>query len=101
MVLAHFSGIYSAAVESLAVVVVLIVFGIIGLGVVSFMVVLRPARRGWTRVLFLPFAVLALIAGAWLALLDIGGPVRVIGSAVALAGALALVRSLRARRTPA
>ena len=45
--------------------------------------------------------VLALIAGAWLALLDIGGPVRVIGSAVALAGALALVRSLRARRTPA
>ena len=101
MVLAHFSGIYCAPVESLAVVVVLIVFGIIGVGIVSFVVVLRPARQVWTRVLFLPFAVLALIAGGWLALLDIGGPVRVIGSAVALAGAVALVRSLRARRTPA
>jgi len=87
--------VYCAPVQSLAVVVVLIVFGIIGLGVVSFVVAVRPARRTWTRVLFLPAAVVSVLAGGWLAVLDIGGPVRVIGVAVALAGAAALWRSLR------
>lgn len=91
------SHVYCSAVESLAVLVVLIVFGIIGLGVVSFVVVLRPARRGWTRALFLPLAVLAVLGGGWLALLDLV----VIGGGVALAGLVALVRSLRARRSPA
>ena len=99
------SHVYCAAVESLAVLVVLIVFGIIGLGVVSFVVVLRPARRGWTRALFLPLAVLAVLGGGWLALLDLvvigGGTLLVIGGGVALAGLVALVRSLRARRSPA
>ena len=102
------SHVYCSAVESLAVLVVLIVFGIIGLGVVSFVVVLRPARRGWTRALFLPLAVLAVLAvlgGGWLALLDLvvigGGTLLVIGGGVALAGLVALVRSLRARRSPA
>jgi hypothetical protein len=99
------SHVYCSAVESLAVLVVLIVFGIIGLGVVSFVVVLRPARRGWTRALFLPLAVLAVLGGGWLALLDLvvigGGTLLVIGGGVALAGLVALVRSLRARRSPA
>ena len=80
-------------------------FRIIGLGVVSFVVVLRPARRGWTRALFLPLAVLAVLGGGWLALLDLvvigGGTLLVIGGGVALAGLVALVRSLRARRSPA
>ena len=99
------SHVYCSAVESLAILVVLIVFGIIGLGVVSFVVVLRPARRGWTRALFLPLAVLAVLGGGWLALLDLvvigGGTLLVIGGGVALAGLVALVRSLRARRSPA
>ncbi|MEY2974018.1 MAG: hypothetical protein RIR49_438 [Actinomycetota bacterium] len=81
--------------QSLAVLVVLIVFGIIGLGVVSLVVALRPARRAWTRALFLPAAVVAVLAGGWLAVLDIGGPMRVIGVAVAAAGVAALWRSRR------
>jgi hypothetical protein len=85
-------------VQSLAVVVVLIVFGIIGLGIVSLVVALRPARRTWTRALFLPPAVVAVLAGGWLAVLDIGGPVRVIGGGVATAGVAALWRSLRSSK---
>jgi hypothetical protein len=39
--------------------------------------------------------VLALVAGGWLALLDIGTGGRVFGGVVAVAGATALVRSIR------
>jgi hypothetical protein len=81
--------------ESLALVVSVIVIAIAVIGVAALVVAWKNPERAMGRVAGSVVGVLALVAGGWLALLDIGTGGRVFGGVVAVAGATALARSVR------
>lgn len=81
--------------ESLALAAAVVVLGIVVLGVGATVVAWRNPERVVGRVFGAAIGTLAVAAGGWLALLDIGTGARVVGGAVALAGAAALARSFR------
>lgn len=81
--------------ESLARTVAIIVFTIIGLGVVAAVAVVRPPRSLVGRVAVTVLAAPAIVAGGWFVALDIGVGARVIGGATFVAAVAALVRTWR------
>jgi hypothetical protein len=81
--------------ESLALVVSLILLGILVLGAVSVVVVLRPPRRRFWQVLVTLPAGGAALSGIWLATREVAFAGRLIGVGVALAGAAAAFRLWR------
>lgn len=83
--------------ESLALVAAVIVFGIIVLGLIATVTVIRTPRSSVGRVVTLFLNAMGSGAGAWLALLDIGVGARVIGVGVAVANAASFVRVVRSR----
>ena len=80
---------------SLAVVVVFILSTILVLGLVAIGVAIRNPKRVWSRVVGAIIGSLALLAGAWLTLIDVGLGARIFGGVVAIAGAVATGRSIR------
>ena len=86
---------YGRSVESLALVVTLVVVSIVVVGVAALVVAWRNPERAVGRVAGAVIGALAVAAGGWLALLDVGIGARVIGGLVALAGLVALTRSAR------
>lgn len=81
--------------ESLALAVAVIILAIIFFGIVAVGVVVRPPERRRTRVLATVAVTPAVLAGLWLALLDVGMGARLIGAAVLAAGGAALRRTWR------
>ena len=80
---------------SLAIVVVFILSTILVLGLVAIGVAIRSPKRVWSRVVGAIIGSLALLAGAWLALIDVGLGVRIFGGVVVIVGAVATGRSIR------
>lgn len=81
--------------ESLALLVAAILAATLGAGILSWLAWRRPPRHPAVRVLAALPATVAVASGGRLALLDVGGGVRVAGALVALAGVGALVRLVR------
>ncbi|MFZ9393998.1 MAG: hypothetical protein ACO28P_08600 [Ilumatobacteraceae bacterium] len=83
--------------ESLAMLVVIIMLGIIGCGLVALVIALKSPEKTWARAVATAAAVPAVAAGGWLAILDVGIGARVIGALVMAAGLLAVLRTWRRR----
>jgi hypothetical protein len=81
--------------ESLALAAAIIMLAIIFFGIVAVAIVVRPPRRKWTRVLATVAVAPAVLAGLWLALLEVGLGARLMGVAVLCAGGAALRRTWR------
>ncbi|MFZ9481537.1 MAG: hypothetical protein ACO3AV_01475 [Ilumatobacteraceae bacterium] len=81
--------------ESLALVVSVIVIAIAVVGVAARGVAWKNPERAMGRVAGSVVGVLALAAGGWLALLEVGRGGRLFGATVAVLGVIALVRSIR------
>ena len=79
--------------ESLAMVAALVVLAIIVLGIVTAFVAWSNPKRAWSRSLGVLVSVPGIIAGVWLALLDVGIGARAIGGVVFALGTTALLRS--------
>ena len=80
---------------SLAIIVVFILSTILVLGLVAIGVAVHNPKRVWSRVVGAIIGSLALLAGAWLALIDVGLGARIFGGVVAIVGAVATGRSIR------
>jgi hypothetical protein len=85
-------------VESLALLVTAILAATLGAGILSWLAWRRPPRHPAVRTLAAVPALVAVASGGRLALLDVGGGVRVAGALVATAGVGALVRLVRGPR---
>lgn len=83
--------------ESLALAAAVIVLTIVLLGGVSLVAAVRPPRRQSLRIVVSIPAAGAVIAGAWLASIEIGIGGRFIGAVVAGSGLSALIRTWRRR----
>ena len=83
--------------ESLALAAAVIVLTIIVLGLLSVFTVLRTPRSRAGRVATLVINTMGVVAGGWLALLDIGIGARLIGAAVLGSSVLSAARVLRGR----
>lgn len=81
--------------EGLALLVTAILAATFGAGILSWIVWRRPPRHPALRTLAALPAVVAVASGGRLALLDVGGGVRLAGALVALAGAGAIARLVR------
>lgn len=81
--------------ESLALAAAVIVLTIIVFGLLSVFTVLRTPRSRTGRVVTLAVNTMGIVAGGWLALLDIGTGARLIGVAVLGASVLSAARVLR------
>lgn len=81
--------------ESLALAAAVIVLVIVVVGGAALVVAWRNPERAVGRVAGAVIGALAVAAGGWLALLDVGTGARVLGAVVALAGLAALSRSIR------
>lgn len=81
--------------ESLALAAAIIMLAIILFGIVAAGVAVRPPRRRWTRVLASVAVAPAVLAGLWLALIEVGMGARLIGVVVLWAGGAALLRTWR------
>lgn len=80
--------------ESLALAAALILLIIVVVGVAALVVAWRNPERVVGRVAGAVIGLFAVVAGGWLALLDVGIGGRAIGAVVALAGLVALGRSI-------
>lgn len=80
---------------SLAIVVVIVLSTILVLGLVAIGVAVRNPEHVWSRVVGAIIGSLALLAGAWLTLINVGLGARIFGGVVAIAGAVATGRSIR------
>lgn len=84
--------------ESLALLAAAVVLGIIVLGLLATVTVLRSPRTVFGRVFTLVLNTMGIASGIWLAALDIGVGARVIGALVAAASGVSAVRALKARQ---
>ena len=75
--------------------VAIIMLAIMTLGVFSLIVALRSPERQSTKIVATIFSSLAVVAGGWLMLLEVGIGARLIGMIVTATGVLALLRMWR------
>jgi len=73
----------------------IVMLAIMTLGVFSLIVALRSPERQSTKIVATIFSSLAVVAGGWLMLLEVGIGARLIGMIVTATGVLALLRMWR------
>jgi len=78
-------------VESLVRLAVIIFLTIISLGVITLVIIKRPPRNIFLRIVFGALTTIGALSGLWLAMLQIGIVARLIGVAVAAASIKALL----------
>jgi len=78
-------------VESLVRLAVIIFLTIISLGVIALVIIKRPPRNIFLRIVFGALTTFGALSGLWLAMLQIGIVARLIGVAVAAASIKALL----------
>ena len=83
--------------ESLAILVSVIVFGIIAVGLVAVVTIIRTPQTSFGRTITLVLNTVGIAAGLWLASLDIGIGARVIGAFVATANGISAARIVKIR----
>jgi hypothetical protein len=81
--------------KSLAMAAAIVMLAIMTLGVFSLIVALRSPERQSTKIVATIFSSLAVVAGGWLMLLEVGIGARLIGMIVTATGVLALLRMWR------
>jgi len=82
-------------VESLALAATIVVLSIVVFGGLSALVAWRNPSRPWSRVLGVVVSIPTVVAGGWLAWIDVGIGARVIGAVVAGLGLTAFFRAAR------
>jgi hypothetical protein len=83
--------------ESLAILVSVIVFGIIAVGLVAVVTIIRTPQTSFGRTISLVLNTVGIAAGLWLASLDIGIGARVIGAFVATVNGISAARIINIR----
>ena len=79
--------------KSLAMAAAIVMLAIMTLGVFSLIVALRSPERQSTKIVATIFSSLAVVAGGWLMLLEVGRGARLIGMIVAATGVWAILRT--------
>ncbi|MFM8846971.1 MAG: hypothetical protein ACKOHN_02840 [Actinomycetota bacterium] len=81
--------------ESLALAAAIVVLSIVVFGGLSVLVAWRNPSHPWSRVLGVVVSIPTVVAGGWLAWIDVGVGARVIGAVVAGLGLAAFFRAAR------
>ena len=79
--------------KSLAMAAAIVMLAIMTLGVFSLIVALRSPERQSTKIVATMVGSLAVVAGGWLMLLEVGRGARLIGMIVAATGVWAILRT--------
>ena len=83
--------------KSLAIVVSVIVLAIIVVGLVAVVTIFRTPQTPFGRTVSLMLNTIGIVAGLWLALIDVGMGARVIGALVVTANVISAVRTVKIR----